>query len=59
MTKAEKNLAPSEVKLDACTLLHLQAFWHDFRLLSSFTESRSMLSVPASKPRRREMAVYF
>ena len=59
MTKAEKKLAPSDVKLEASTLLHGQAFWHDLRLLSSFTESKSRLAVPGSKPRRREMAVYF
>ena len=59
MTKAEKKLAPSEVKLETSTLLHGQAFWHDLRLLSSFTESKSRLAVPDSKPKRREMAVYF
>ena len=31
---------------------HGQAFWHDLRLLSSFTESKSKLSVPDSKPKR-------
>lgn len=59
LTKAEGKKAPAEVKLDACTPLHLEAFWHDLRLRSSFTESKSMLSVPASKPKRREVAVYF
>jgi hypothetical protein len=48
--------APSEVKLELSYVLHGQAFWHDLRLLSSFTESKSRLAVPAAKPKRREMA---
>ena len=55
MTKAEKKLAPSEVKLASTpSILARPAI-----TLFNFTESKSRLAVPDSKTKRREMAVYF
>lgn len=61
LSKAEGKLAPAEFKLEADTLALLpkQAFWHDLRLLCPFTESKSPIVVPDSKPRRKERAVHF
>ena len=57
LSTEEGKLAPAEVKAD--TLLPSQAFWHDLGLLSPFTESKSPIVVPGSKPRRKERAVHF
>ena len=59
LSKAEGKLAPAEFKLEADKLLPARAFWHDLRLLCPFTESKSPIVVPDSKPRRKERAVHF